>query len=309
MLMNYLKLIKIYIICCLFIFQYLLYILFHKEIHENLKFDKNKKYLTSSSLNYNEFLITNFTDKNEKENILSRGRMFLDKCLNSTNINIYKTNDHPDITVIIPSYNCEKTITASIHSVQYQNFSNIEIIIVDDFSTDKSEITINNLGLYDKRIKFIQNKKNMGTLYSRCIGALMSKGNYILCLDNDDLFFDEDVFDYLYKQINNENLDLVSYRALCFTNYFDRISKMKDYRFFGFKDNLYLSQPELGNFPISFKGRFFVHDNEIWSKIIKSIMYKKAVNLLGIQRYSKYICWAEDTSINFIIFNNLFVIL
>ena len=131
----------------------------------------------------------------------------------------------------------------------------------------------------------------------------MSKGNYILCLDNDDLFFDEDVFDYLYKQINNENLDLVSYRALCFTNYFDRISKMKDYRFFGFKDNLYLSQPELGNFPISFKGRFFVHDNEIWSKIIKSIMYKKAVNLLGIQRYSKYICWAEDTSINFIIFN------
>ena len=146
--MNYLKLIKIYIICFLFIFQYLLYILFHKEIHENLKFDKNKKYLTSSSLNYNEFLITNFTDKNEKENILSRGRMFLDKCLNSTNINIYKTNDHPDITVIIPSYNCEKTITASIHSVQYQNFSNIEIIIVDDFSTDKSEITINNLGLF-----------------------------------------------------------------------------------------------------------------------------------------------------------------
>ena len=46
---------------------------------------------------------------------------------------------------------------------------------------------------YDKRIKLIENKKNMGTLYSRSIGALMAKGNYIMCLDNDDLFFDEDV--------------------------------------------------------------------------------------------------------------------
>lgn len=247
--------------------------------------------------------MSNLTNNDEKNSILWRGRMFLNKCLNSTNNNIYIKNENPDISVIIPSYNCEKTIATSIRSAQYQNFSNIEFIIVDDFSKDKSKNVINNIRVYDKRITFIENKKNMGTLYSRCIGSLLSKGSYILSLDNDDLFFDEDVFDFLYKEAKNDDLDLLSFRVLTFSNYFDKITKMKDYRFYGFKNNLFLSQPQIGIFPISFNGSFSIHDNEIWSKIIKSIIYKKAVNLLGIQRYSKYVCWAEDTNINFIIFN------
>ena len=112
----------------------------------------------------------------------------------------HEMNEKPIITTIIPSYNCEKTIISAIHSVQYQNFSNFEIIIVDDFSQDKSKEIIKYIQSADKRMKIIENKKNMGTLYSRCIGALLSKGEYIFCLDNDDLFFDEDVFDYVYKQ-------------------------------------------------------------------------------------------------------------
>ena len=78
---------------------------------------------------------------------------------------------------------------------------------------------------------------------------------------------------------------------------------MKDFQFFGFKNNLFLSQPELGTWTISLNGKFQIHNNMIWSICINSNIYKKAVNLLGIQRYSKYVCWAEDTSINFIIFN------
>ena len=143
----------------------------------------------------------------------------------------------------------------------------------------------------------------MGTLYSRCIGALLAKGNYILSLDNDDLFFDEDVFDFLYNKIKNDNLDKqwLSFRILCLT--FNKISEIKDYKFYGFKNNLFLSEDQLGIFPISLKKKFFIHDNEIWSKIIRTFLYKKAVELLGIERYSKYVCWAEDTNINFIIFN------
>ena len=112
--------------------------------------------------------------------------------MKSDNNNFYEKSDNPIITTIIPSYNCQKTISSSVRSVQYQNCTNIEIIIVDDFSTDKSREIIRNIQLKDKRLVMIENKKNMGTLYSRCIGALLSKGEYIFCLDNDDLFFDED---------------------------------------------------------------------------------------------------------------------
>ena len=109
-------------------------------------------------------------------------------------------NENPIITNIIPTYNYVKTIVASIYSIQYKNFTNIEIIIVDDFSTDHSKEIIKEIKTNDKRIQLIENKKNMGTLYFGYLGVLLSKGNYILSLDNDDLFFNEDIFDFLYKQ-------------------------------------------------------------------------------------------------------------
>ena len=143
----------------------------------------------------------------------------------------------------------------------------------------------------------------MGTLYSRCIGALLSKGKYIFCLDNDDLFFDEDVFEHVYNKSIKDNLDILSFRALYIDNYFDGISKMKDFHFFNFNNNLFLSQPDLGKWTLTLNGKYRMHNHMIWSKSIKTDIYKKAVNILGIERYSKYVCWAEDTSINFVIFN------
>ena len=164
----------------IFIFLFILYIF--GKIHI-LETEQKNNELESNNTNYT----------NQKEIILSKGRKFIDKCLNSTDNKIYEINQNPIITTIIPSFNCEKTISSSIHSAEYQNISNIEIIIVDDYSEDNSKEIINKFMAYDKRIKLIENKKNMGTLYSRSIGALMAKGNYIMCLDNDDLFFDEDV--------------------------------------------------------------------------------------------------------------------
>ena len=134
-----------------------------------------------------------YLEKTERDIILTRGRKYLDKCLKIENNRTYEMKENPIITNIIPSYNCEKTIISSIHSAQYQNLSNIEIIIVDDFSQDNSVKIIQNMQINDQRIKLVENKKNRGTLYSRSIGALLSKGIFIMCLDNDDLFFDEDV--------------------------------------------------------------------------------------------------------------------
>ena len=66
----------------------------------------------------------------------------------------------------------------------------------------------------------------MGTLYSRCIGALKSNGKYIFPLDNDDLFFDEDVLDVASKIAKEGNYDIVEFKGAerykynSFSNYF-----------------------------------------------------------------------------------------
>ena len=66
--------------------------------------------------------------------------------------------------------------------------TNFEIILINDYSNDNSSIIINEMKKFDNRIKIINNHRNMGTLYSRSIGALNAKGKYIFALDNDDLF-------------------------------------------------------------------------------------------------------------------------
>ena len=262
-----------------------------------------KSFLFLSFWKDNNFQNLKFSNKENRDKILAKGIKFINKCLYSVNTNFYEQNKNPIITAIIPLYNCDKTISSSLRSIQNQNNTNIEIILIDDLSTDNSKGIIKQIQINDKRIKLIENKRNMGTLYSRSVGALLSKGNYILCLDNDDLFFDEDVFDYVYKQSIKDDLDIVQFRALFTIGSLINIKNVKDYEFYGFKENLYLYQPKLGIWTITLNGKFRIHNNLIWSKSIKSNIYKKAINLLGIQKYSEYVCWAEDTSISFIIFN------
>ena len=92
--------------------------------------------------------------------------------INSNKSQLYKDNL---ISVIIPVYNSENTIKSSVESIQSQNFSKIEIILINDNSKDNSYKIIKNIQKDDNRIIIINNKKNRGTLYSRCIGVLNQK--------------------------------------------------------------------------------------------------------------------------------------
>ena len=125
-----------------------------------------------------------------------------------------KNFNNPRISSVIPLYNCENTILRAIRSIQNQNIKDIEIILVNDFSEDKTLMLINQFQKEDPRIKIINNKKRMGTLYSRSIGALAAKGKYLFPLDNDDMFLDTDVFKYIYYEANNNNYDIVKFRGL-----------------------------------------------------------------------------------------------
>ena len=174
--------------------------------------------------------------------------------------------------------------------------------IINDKSNDESLKIIKNIQKIDTRIKIINNKKNMGTLYSRSIGVLHSKGKYIFPLDNDDMFLDDDIINIILEEANNLNYDIVGFKGIKAYNYKERINKYKD-DIFSYNNNFTIYQPKLSLFGISEKGRFKIKEARIWSKCIKNSIYKKAINLLGRKRYSFYIVWAEDTSMLFVLLN------
>ena len=90
-----------------------------------------------------------------------------------------KKFNNPKISIISPVYNSEKFILRFLKSIENQNFFNIEIILVDDCSIDKSIKIIENYKVNDNRIILIKNKKNKGTFINRNIGLLFSKGKYL----------------------------------------------------------------------------------------------------------------------------------
>ena len=217
--------------------------------------------------------------------------------------NYNKTIKNPQISVIIPIYNCENTIKFSISSIQNQNMSDFEIILVNDFSKDNSLKIIEELSQQDFRIKIINNNKNMGTLYSRCIGVLISNGIYIFPLDNDDLFMAEDIFDIIIKESKKGNFDIVGFNAIRGPNYKPRISEMENDIYHDNPDNLILNQPELGIHSITKNGKYDINNIHIWGKCIKTKIYLNTINALGAKKYKEFMSWAEDTSMVFALFN------
>lgn len=97
----------------------------------------------------------------------------------------------PRASIIIPAYNVEKYIEETINSVLEQNFTNLELLIIDDCSKDDTLKIIKNYSNKDKRIKIFKNKKNRGKMVS--VNKLFKKvrGKYLVLLDADDLFYPE----------------------------------------------------------------------------------------------------------------------
>ncbi|MCI8860728.1 MAG: glycosyltransferase family 2 protein [Lachnospiraceae bacterium] len=91
------------------------------------------------------------------------------------------------VSIVMPSYNTSQFIAESIQSVQSQSYTNWELIIVDDCSTDDTEDVVK-LYLNDKRIRYLKNEKNSGTAVSRNRALREAKGKWIAFLDSDDLW-------------------------------------------------------------------------------------------------------------------------
>ena len=180
----------------------------------------------------------------------------------------------------------------------------ILVILINDHSRDNSLNVILEIQKEDPRIKIINNEKNLGILYSRSKAVLEAKGKYILNLDNDDFFLDEDLFQILYEEAEEGDFDIVSFMEVSIKSYKASINEMKDGSCTRHhKDNDIVLQPELTYYPLFKNGKFRCIDIQIWGKLIRTDVYKKAIYLLGKERYSIYNVYNEDIVALFAICN------
>lgn len=111
------------------------------------------------------------------------------------------------ISVIVPVYNAERFLNKSIESVINQSYKSIELILVNDGSTDGSEIICNKYALADKRIKVIS-QKNSGPAAARNTGIRNAAGDFVFFLDADD-FIEKNTMEILVTTYNQYKPDLV----------------------------------------------------------------------------------------------------
>jgi len=123
------------------------------------------------------------------------------------------------ISVIIPTYNREKLIRNSIKSVLNQTYQNLEIIVVDDGSIDKTKNVVDNFK--DKRIKYIKLKNNTGGSIARNVGIKNAKGNYISFQDSDDIMYPEKLKIQFENIINKKTeLDFCKIKVISKNSYY-----------------------------------------------------------------------------------------
>ena len=125
------------------------------------------------------------------------------------------------ISVIIPTYNREQSIIDSINSVLRQTYQNLEIIIIDDGSSDNTESLISNLN--DDRIKYVKLNENKGANFARNEGIKIASGKYITFQDSDDLYH-PDKIERQYKNLMKKKSDFdFCMTCLHFNNSFEAI--------------------------------------------------------------------------------------
>ena len=136
-----------------------------------------------------------------------------------------------DISIIVPIYNSEKHIKKCIDSLVNQTYKNIEIILVNDGSTDNTENIIKEYR--DKRIKYFENK-NHGIGYSRNFGIKKAIGKYIMFVDSDDYL----ELDACCKVINNiKDSDMLVFNFNKITNNNKEKVKINEFKASSLKDN------------------------------------------------------------------------
>ena len=165
---------------------------------------------------YNQLLFPNLSFDNYP-NVINEKKISLEDfykiCIEEKLIDIkkYSLSDNPIISIILPFYNKKNDIMRSLRSIQNQSFKNIEIIIIDDCSTENNSQLFEILLENEPRLRLFKHSKNMGVWRTRMDGFLYSNGKYILHFDPGDIYTDNYILEDIYNLISKYNLDTVRF--------------------------------------------------------------------------------------------------
>ena len=180
-------------------------------------------------------------------------------------------SNYPLISVIVPVYNTENYLDQCLSSLLCQTLDNIEIIVINDGSTDNSLCKINEYIVTNDKIKLI-NKKNSGLGDTYNVGIMKAKGKYIAFVESDD-FIDKEMLSILYKNAKFNNYpDMVKSTYYEFKN--DTLlikNKFKEFTSFGLlqKDpktlpSIYLGHPS--HWSAIYRKDFIINNNIVFNK-------------------------------------------
>ena len=171
------------------------------------------------------------------------------------------------ISIIVPIYNVEKYLRVCIDSLTCQSHKNIEIILIDDGSTDKCGAICDEYAKKDSRIKVIH-KENGGVSSARNAGLDIAQGDYIMFCDPDDLYLPYSC-EIMLKEIKDKNADYV------IGNYQNCTEEGEIW------ENPVFNKEKYKNFKLNIKdyiNSFFIMNSGVWNKIFDS-KFLKELNL------------------------------
>ena len=187
------------------------------------------------------------------------------------------------ISLIITVYNQAHFIKYIYSSINQQDLKDIEILFVDDASSDKSSKIIKNLMKKDKRIIYIKNKLNKNAFYSRNIGVLFSKGEYILIIDPDDLLLNN-ILIKSYEISDYFNLDILQYFSIRGSYEKNKIWLNNKY-----KSGILNSRKVKEVF-------YYSVSRTLWDKLIKREIFIKGINYMKKEFQNEiYFVHSDDT--------------
>lgn len=148
---------------------------------------------------------------------------------------------NPLVSIIIPTYNVEDFVEECLESVINQTYNNIEIIVIDDASTDQTPRILKN---YESKINLELNSQNRGQGFIRNKGIEKSKGDYVFFVDSDD-WIEQNSVEMLTNEVKINNVDVIRFNGISFTSSEEQLFSQAQYDFSRNLENKIYNNKEL----------------------------------------------------------------